>query len=538
MAIYAKAGQMTKERLTPGARGEMFKVDISGYRTDEDRINRTNNHLNVSAHDVLNIKYQLDTRLPVLFRYGFAYGYNQIVVPKGRIAAVDPHMNIYDFDGQHSYNALTLANGGVPVKLREGEAYPAAAEKGIMSPQAGGAAAYNEGKDWAPVAGLAAAYAAEGDMPQVYRGLITNAKQQLEKDYVIDEATGKVVDKNGVATTVRPGNVPVGMFGRNEYTRYDDAFNGIIPGPIYTDCLVEMPWFAFKDKAESNPWGSAYGNLFPGAKVKSDENGRFVISPLSYPEVVANMLLDEYEAERQQVIGEIYSVDKELVPEGSSKWVTWALEDRLNFNEINPDEWRATNRHNEDVTNNSPFNSNGKYPGYPYEDAFKQHNLYMIKGHGTYNQRMEDQYRLEEGIPGLTDGYNAVVRDIPEQKVGEIHKTTGTYVPQTFRMADKNIEAGSVQIKIDSLEVPKSEFTNAALDALLNDGAFRIAYFDELTGLFTISIEDPEKVNALFASETDCLVVSVKYKKRGLAGVPTYLDWDGCIGSVRILLQK
>lgn len=536
MAIYAKAGQMTKERLTPGARGEMFKVDIPGYRTDEDRINRTNNHLNVSAHDVLNIKYQLDTRLPVLFRYGFAYGYNQIVVPKGRIAAVDPHMNIYDFDGQHSYNALTLANGGVPVKLREmTDVYPTVADNsGIVSAQASGVAAYNEGKDWAPVAGLANAYA-----ENVYKALATTAKEQLGTNSV-DEVTGKVVDANGAATTIRPGNVPIGMFGRNEYTRYDDAFNGIIPGPIYTDCLVEMPWFAFKDKAESNPWGSAYGNLFPGAKVKSDENGRFVASPLSYPELVANMTMAEYEAERQQVIGEIYSVDKELVPEGSSKWVTWALEDRLNFNEINPDEWRATNRHNEDVTNNSPFNSNGKYPGYPYEDAFKQHNLYMIKGHGTYNQRMEDQYRLEEGIPGLTDGYNAVVRDIPEQKVGEIHKTTGTYVPQTFRMADKNIEPGSVQIKIDSVENPKSEFANAALDALLNDGAFKIVYFDELTGLFTISIEDPAKVNALFAenSTTDHLVVSVKYKKRGLAGVPTYLDWDGCVGSVRILLQK
>ena len=538
MAIYAKAGQLTKERLTPGARGEMFKANLPGYRTEEDRLNRTNNHLNVSAHDVLNIKYQLDTRLPVLFRYGWAYGYNQIVVPKGRIAAVDPYMNVVDFDGQHAYNAITLANGGAPVRIREAaDMYPAATGdgKGIVSELAGGAAAYNENKEWAPVAGLADAYA-----ENVYKALATPAADQLGEDYSVSETTGKVIDANGAATTIRPGNVPIGIFGRNEYSRYDDAFNGMMVGPVYTDCLVEMPWFMYKDKAESNPWGSAYGNLFPGAKVKSDENGRFVLSPLSDPTLVADMGMAEYEAERQQIIGEVYSVDKELIPEGSAKWVSWALEDRLNFNEINPDEYRATNRDNEDTTNNSPFNSTGEYPGYPYEDAFKQHNLYMIKGHGSYNQRMDDEYRLQEGIPGLTDGYNAVVRDVPEQKIGEIHKTSGTYIPQTFRMGDTNVEAGSVQIKITSVENPQGEFTNVALDALLCDGAFRVVYFNELQGLLTLAIEDQDKVNALFAADstTDCLVVSVKYKKRGLAGVPTYLDWDGCVGSVRILLQK
>lgn len=536
MAIYAKAGQLTKERLTPGARGETFKANLPGYRTDEDRINRTNNHLNISGHDVLNIKYQLDTRLPVLFRYGFAYGYNQMVVPKGRIAAVDPYMNVYDTEGQHAYNAITLANGGVPVKLRETtDVYPTVSDaKGIVSQAVSGTAAYNEGKDWAPIAGLADAYT-----DNVYKPLETSAKAQLEAgNYTISETNGRVLDDSNNVTKVRPGNVPIGVFGRNEYSRYEDAFNGIMVGPIYTDCLLEMPWFMYKDKAESNPWGSSYGNLFPGAKVKSDENGRFVLSPLSDPDLVKNMAMDEYEAERQQVIGEIYSIDQELVPEGSAKWVQWALEDRLNFEDINPDEYRATNRDNEDTTNNSPFNSSGKYPGYPYEDAFKQHDLYMIKDNGSYDLRMADEYRLSDGIPGLTDGYNAIVRDVPEQKVGEIHKAADAYIPQTFRMGDTNIDPASVQVKIDSVENPASDFTNAAVDALLNEGAFRIVYLNELQGLFTVVIEDKDKADALFASDTDHLVVTVKYKKRGLAGVPTYLDWDGCIGSVRILLQK
>ena len=32
--------------------------------------------------------------------------------------------------------------------------------------------------------------------------------------------------------------------------------------------------------------------------------------------------------------------------------------------------------------------------------------------------------------------------------------------------------------------------------------------------------------------------VYVKFDKRGLSGVPTFLDWDGCQGSVSVLLQK
>ena len=32
--------------------------------------------------------------------------------------------------------------------------------------------------------------------------------------------------------------------------------------------------------------------------------------------------------------------------------------------------------------------------------------------------------------------------------------------------------------------------------------------------------------------------VKVKYVREGLAGVPTFMDWEGCVGSVKVLLQK
>ena len=69
----------------------------------------------MNDHDVLNIKFGVDPRLPVLFRYGWAYGFNQIIIPKGRIVAADPHLMVLDTDTQHFHNALTMANGGVDV---------------------------------------------------------------------------------------------------------------------------------------------------------------------------------------------------------------------------------------------------------------------------------------------------------------------------------------------------------------------------------------------------------------------------------------
>ena len=72
MALYPTEFN-TQETMQPGARGEVFRnTGIPGHRRDEDRVNRTQIRLNISAHDVPNVKYEFDYRLPVLFRYGWA----------------------------------------------------------------------------------------------------------------------------------------------------------------------------------------------------------------------------------------------------------------------------------------------------------------------------------------------------------------------------------------------------------------------------------------------------------------------------------
>ena len=560
MALQPHDSFYTKDILQPGAHGEQFVANLPGYRSDEARINRTNNRLSMTDHDVPPIKYDFDDRMPVLFRYGFAYGFNQIVVPKGRIVAVDPNMSTVDFETKVPHNVLTLANGGVPVRLRKTtDKYKTvvntAADTGksldLVSNEGSNQTVANVEKDWCPLIGMDDAYTAKFYKPfgSGEDGAFQSPAAMLAAEgYAVNAATGRV-EKNGVeANDVRVGNIPVGMIQRNEYTRDIDAYNGIMPGPIRTDAMVEMPWFAYKDKAENNLWGSVYGMLLPGDLVKSDENGRITASPLNDLALVAEMTTAEYEAERRQVVGEVYATSKALLPEGSAKWATWALADRLNFEEFNPTVYRETNRRNEDAINNSPHNSTGEYPGYPFDKAFNNSNLHMLGANlrnGNYDPRLDAEWQYSElGIPGLTDGYNAVVQEMPEMKAGEIHKHTAgvDYIEEYFRLNHVNVVADTLQIKTVGADgVENESWTNCTVGTTLMSGALKVTFVDALMGIVKLEVVKAADGTYAFDSIADTKIpvsVKFKYSKRGLAGVPTWMDWDGCVGSVHVLLTK
>ena len=537
----------SQERLQPGARGEIFQANLPGYRDGADRINRTNNFMNVSQHDVPNIKYEFDYRLPALFKYGFDFGFNQVVIPKGRLVAADPNMNLVDFESQKEYNTLTLANGGVPVRLRKvGDNYKnsAGSTTALVSTSAQGKQVAGVGKEWIPVRGMEEAYADGCYRPYAkpLKGTETVAEfygaaaQLTDAKYELSAETGRVLADGVEVNDVRPGNTPLGVLQRNEYTRDNDAFNGIMPGPILTDSMIELPWFAYKDKAEENIWGSAYGALTVGALVKSDENGRFTLSPLSSEAAIASMSPAEIEIERQQVVGQIYAVNKNLIPEGAARWAEWALEDKLNYEGFNPAVYRQNNRRGEDAVSSSPFNSKGKYPGYPYDKNYLNHDLHMLASTGrgdNYDPRMNPEFRLGEmGIPGLTDGKNVAIQDVPAQKAGVIHATSKDYVEQLFRTLDVDIEPNTLQIAIGD-----GAFTNCVVGAELH-GCFRIEYASDLQGIVKVVITDKKKADAFLANYADGATVEFKYQKRGLVGVPTFMDWDGCCGSVKILMTK
>ena len=482
MALYPYSFQ-SKDKLQQGARGEMFiNNGVPGHRDDGERINRTNNQLAMNDHDVLNIKYGVDPRLPVLFRYGWAYGYNQIIMPKGRIVAADPHLMVLDTDTMHYHNAITLANGGVDVKL--------------------------EGNHWV---------AADGE-------------------FVINEANGL---HNG-EDVIRPANKPLGILERNEYTRDSDAFNGIMPGPIRTDALVDLPWFLAKEKAEGNPWGCAYGALKPGSLVKADENGRICLSPLSDPDQVAAMNIAQYEKERQQVVGEVYATDQSLLPEGAARYAQWALQDRLNFDDINPFVWPNSNRAGEDFVKNPPtmYQSNFEYPGYPYDRTMISNDLHMLasRREGNYDPRFDEAHRLDRGIPGLTDGGNVVKKAFGSDKgVADVELAGAPQlVISRVNEIEKVDDAAEIMMRLPDvdLEAAKVDMGSGAVDIVLGAkaGKFEITYADLHKGLFAV-----KQVEAGEGAEVE---VKVMYVKAGEAGVPTNLDWDGCVGMVQILLQK
>ena len=534
MALYPYTFS-AQDMLQPGARGEMFVNDgIPGHRHDGQRINRSNNQLNINDHDVLNTKYGLDPRLPSLFRYGWAYGYNQIVIPKGRIVAADPHMMVMDTDTMHYHNAVTIANGGQAVRLAQTKDF-----------QAGGALA-----DCA-------------DQAQFLEGRIWVA---LEEGTAVDE-TDEFLSKSGgyvgvdgtVRKDVRPANVPLGVLERNEYTRDKDAFNGIKFGPIRTDASIQLPWFIEGEKAKKNPWGSVIGNVKPGDLVCSDENGRFVMSPLNkrHPNHAAVMADNEqYENARQQVVGQVVETDMSLLPEGAAMYAQWALEDRLNFKDFNPYMWPTTNRAGEDFVENPPtlYQSDFRYPGYPYDRTPMTNDLHMLGGtrEGLYNPRFDEKHRLDRGIPGLLDGYNAVIKaygsdkkeadttlagnplltvahisTIAEQKVIDDPERREILIP----LPDTNLELAKIQIGSETAVIIPNEIVNlntAPIDA----GKFDIVYVDLHKGQVAI------KQKTVVDKAEKNVPIKVSYVKRGQAGVPTNLDWDGCKGTVRILMNR
>lgn len=573
MALYPR-NFTNKEIMSPGYDGSRFQANLPGYRDhSDDRINRTNTQINVSEHDVPNIKYAFDFRLPVLFRYGFGVGYNQIVIPKGRVVAVDPRMDLVDTESEKKFSTLTLANGGASVRLRKaGDKFKTAANaKSLVSPVASGkdVPEVSIGRDWTPLKGLSDTYEETCFRPtKEKKDAIGQLADYTDEVVEMQEGTGLVrVKTTGVVPKVgeiRLGNVPIGIIERNEYTRDDDAFNGIMPGPVRTDALVELPWFAYKDKAEQNPWGSAYGQLFPGCLVRSDENGRIVPSILNFNDLMAGMDIQEYELERQQVLGTVYAVNTDLVPEGAAKWATWALEDRMNSEYFNPSVYRKTNRRGEDAVENSPYNSTNTYPGYPYDKNYLNHDLHMLASDriDLYDPRMNPEFRYNDlGIPGLTDGANVFTKVVADQVVGHLGASADLsqahdgsamqeYNDVIVRLPDVNIKEGTILLDIGEtpIAIPADDTAWAADAKLCKVGQvvgtnFVVKYVNAAQGIITIGAKDQE--NATLKAIADAvkankkpLSVRVVYQVKGKSGVPTFMDWDGVVGSVKILLQK
>ena len=125
--------------------------------------------------------------------------------------------------------------------------------------------------------------------------------------------------------------------------------------------------------------------------------------------------------------------------------------------------------------------------------------------------------------------------NLGEERIGEIHKRGDVkmpYIDQIFNVSEVNVEKGSLQIKVGDNNYVTVTNEGQTLDAA---GAFTVVYLNELQGLIKIHMDGEKADTALAAGP---VTVYAKYKKRGLSGVPTFMDWDGVVGSVKILLTK
>jgi hypothetical protein len=154
---------------------------------------------------------------------------------------------------------------------------------------------------------------------------------------------------------------------------------------------------------------------------------------------------------------------------------------------------------------------------------------------------MNFEYRYSDmGIPGLTDGYNAVKKPITDQKVGLIHYAGDKpYVEMFFRTIDLGqfIETGSLQIKVGTgTYAPLVKDAKIACNGTA--GIFNVKYVSELQGLFVLEVVDKAAADTALQAANGTVEVFVSYERRGESGVPTFMDWDGICGSVKILFQK
>jgi hypothetical protein len=71
---------------------------------------------------------------------------------------------------------------------------------------------------------------------------------------------------------------------------------------------------------------------------------------------------------------------------------------------------------------------------------------------------------------------------------------------------------------------------------------YTCTYLSEKQGVAVLEVldkvADRKELEDFLADKADGVDILVGGTKRGMAGVPTFMDWDGVIGSVKILLTK
>lgn len=412
---------------------------------------RSNTKLQAGTHDSPGEKFFVDPRLVGKFKYHFG-GDGEVVIPKGIIVAPATEGDtlgttiidgqVTDPDTGFKVGCLTIANGGVDVveASPEGVSYTRKANKPI-------GVAYGN----------------------LYKQFVYNIDYQT-----VDIQT--------------PG-----------------GWTGMQP-TVENEIYIELPLLETQSDADKIHWGCAYGDLNPGDYVMSDSKGRFVKADYEALNTEITNAADlaamktavkKMNNMNQQVLGQVWAVEKFVVPSGQVaqrqsglagwlKWVQWSQEDqRMDDLMMNNSGFRP-----EDIASQEGF------AGYPYSPTYANIDFKTNK----YDPK---------GIPGLTNGWNIEVEKT--ESIGTIPAgKTGNFY---FHVSSTPMVQNTVQ-----------------LTAMTNVTA-TVDYVETDRGLIVINVS----ANTATAASN----VEVTFKATGqIPGLPTNLDFKGSIGAIRILLQK
>ena len=307
---------------------------------------------------------------------------------------------------------------------------------------------------------------------------------------VVERNDDPRLDEPGTEDYTRVANKPVGVAFLNMYQDIDNSFKGNVPAFI-TRNTINLPYFLEQEEAEKLDWGSAYGgDLKPGDKVKSDENGRFVKWNDPFEEETFADAKDNGDS-ADQIVGQVINIDRELIPAGWLQWVS-AESPLPNGEEENPSGYGSQHLDAEQ--------------GFPYDGQYRD---------GIGNDAYENK-----GIEGLTDG-SELTKTFEDEKIGEILSSAEEGDRYNFRTMSQPVVRETVEVKLvdDAGTVVDTSETNDELIDFLNcdEGLIIVKLTEDLDG-------DVE--------------VLVTYDATGqYPGMPSNINWEGVAGSVDILLQ-
>lgn len=504
---------------------------------------RTNTNLSKDRGRAPSFEKVADPRLPGLFSFEYGGQYGEVAIPKGRIVAVSSDKQFKDLNSGKFYPGITLANGGEDVQEKAAEHYQKTFKAEDVDEEGYYVRAANK-----PV-GVSTLNiyqdhrnSFKGNRP----GFIT--RNTVEVPLFKDQETAEQMEWGSAYGSLEAGDKvmsdPNGRFvgwkegklRREEHTvdtdngyTIDDTANtltfnldvALFPAEdpsdevtIYVEEADEMKEVENAIMITSEHTGEIEVQDIDGSGDNTEiTNGDVVFA--KYRSILSNA---------EQMIGQVLAVQQNLIPAG---WTKWVQPDEGVFTDFG-DRYTEPTGLTPELVDGAPV----------FDPSFGRH----------------EKYR-PTSIPGILDGMNY----IKEYKKGADEDKDGEDDPQFIGRATATTEwedGDLLRLRLPSHLLPVEEIKGLVV---VNQDGDEVTHIAEETIADYILRQDVSKkynVSGLleFEATGDLLealdTTSEEVEEGGqlfmrleftarhqMPGMPTHMDWDGCVGSVDILLQ-